>query len=101
MGPNELVALVGVYILVGGVIGLVIQPSMQRLIEVAGRNLTSPDQAGGGTTAGQHQDVDIWEALDIALGVHPGALARLEAVGLCRRRPQRHRPAASLSIRFG
>ena len=86
-GPNELVALVGVYILMGGVIGLVIQPSMQRLIESVREGtldftLTKPEEA---QLLVSIQDVDIWEALDIALGACTlgVALARLGAkVGL-------------------
>ena len=66
------VALVGVYILVGGVIGVVIQPSMEALIEDA-------------QLLASIQDVDIWELLNILLGfgVLGVALGRLgEQVGL-------------------
>ena len=54
--PNEMLALVGVYFLVGGIISLVIQPGMSALIEFgpgwdAGFH---PDQAGGCPAAGEH-----------------------------------------------
>jgi ABC-2 type transport system permease protein len=85
--PNEIVAVVGVYILMGGVIGLVIQPSMQRLIESVREGtldftLTKPEEA---QLLVSIQEVDIWEVLNILLGVGTlgAALARLgETVGL-------------------
>lgn len=85
--PDEVVALVGVYILVGGIIGVVIQPSMETLIESVREGtldftLTKPEEA---QLLVSIQDVDIWEILNIllGLGVLGVALARLgETVGL-------------------
>jgi ABC-2 type transport system permease protein len=84
--PDEVVALVGVYILVGGVIGVVIQPSMEALIEGVHDGsldftLTMPEDA---QLLASIQDVDIWEVLNIllGLGVLVVALGRLgERVG--------------------
>ncbi|HMK09273.1 MAG TPA: ABC-2 family transporter protein [Anaerolineales bacterium] len=84
--PNEVVALVGVYILVGGVIGVVIQPSMEEFIESVREGtldftLTKPEEA---QLLVSIQEVDIWEVLNIllGLGVLAVALARLgERVG--------------------
>ena len=85
--PDEVVALVGVYILVGGVIGVVIQPSMEALIEGVHDGsldftLTMPEDA---QLLASIQDVDIWELLNILLGfgVLGVALGRLgEQVGV-------------------
>lgn len=85
--PDEVVALVGVYILVGGVIGVVIQPSMEALIEGVHDGsldftLTMPEDA---QLLASIQDVDIWEVLNILLGIGVlgVALGRLgEQVGL-------------------
>ncbi len=85
-GPDEVVALVGVYILVGGMIGLIIQPSMQAFIESVHEGtldftLAKPEEA---QLLVSIQSVDIWEVLNIALGVGVlgVALRRLgEAVG--------------------
>jgi ABC-type uncharacterized transport system permease subunit len=83
--PDEVVALVGVYILVGGIIGVVIQPSME-VHRVDARTLdftlTKPEEA---QLLVSIQDVDIWEVLNIllGLGVLGVALDRLgESVGL-------------------
>jgi len=85
-GPNEVLALVGVYILMGGVIGVVIQPSMEEFIESVREGtldftLTKPEEA---QLLVSIQDVDIWEVLNIilGLGVLGVALERLgETVG--------------------
>jgi len=85
--PDEVIALVGVYILVGGVIGVVIQPSMEQLIESVHQGtldftLTKPEEAQLLVSV---RSVDIWEILNILLGfgVLGIALTRLEgAVGL-------------------
>jgi ABC-2 type transport system permease protein len=85
--PDEVVALVGVYILVGGIIGVVIQPSMEEFIESVRQGtldftLTKPEEA---QLLVSIQDVDIWEVLNIllGLGVIGVALGRLgETVGL-------------------
>ncbi len=68
---DEVVALVGVYILVGGVIGVVIQPSMEALIEGVHDGsldftLTMPEDA---QLLASIEDVDIWEVLNILLGI--------------------------------
>ena len=70
-GPNEVAALVGVYILVGGMIGVVIQPSMEEFIESVREGtldftLTKPEEA---QLLVSIQDVDIWEGLNILLGL--------------------------------
>ncbi|MEW6569243.1 MAG: ABC-2 family transporter protein [Chloroflexota bacterium] len=68
--PDEVVALVGVYFLVGGVIGLVIQPSMEEFIEFIREGtldftLIKPAEA---QLLVSIQEVEIWEAIDIVLG---------------------------------
>ena len=84
--PDEIVALVGVYFLVGGVIGLFIQPSMEAFIESIREGtldftLTKPED---GQLLISIQDVEIWELIDILLGfgVLTVALVRLgERIG--------------------
>lgn len=84
--PDEIVALVGVYFLVGGVIGLFIQPSMEAFIESIREGtldftLTKPEEA---QLLISIQDVEIWELIDILLGfgVLTVALVRLgERIG--------------------
>ena len=69
--PDEVLALVGVYILVGGIIGFVIQPSMENFIESV-RNgtldftLTKPEDAQLLVSV---QRVEIWKLIDIVLGL--------------------------------
>jgi ABC-2 type transport system permease protein len=68
--PDELLALVGVYLLVGGAINLVIQPSMERLIESVREGtldftLTKPEDAQLLVSV---QAVQIWKLVDVALG---------------------------------
>jgi ABC-2 type transport system permease protein len=85
--PDEIVALVGVYFLVGGIIGLVIQPSMEAFIESIREGtldfeLTKPVDA---QLLVSIQDVEIWELIDILLGfgLLTVALVRLgEQVGI-------------------
>jgi len=79
--PDELLALVGVYLLMGGCINLVIQPSMERLIESVREGtldftLTKPEDAQLLVSV---QAVQIWKLVDVALGtgVLVVALARL------------------------
>jgi len=77
--PDEVVALVGVYFLVGGVIGLVIQPSMERFIDSVREGtldftLTKPEDAQLLVSV---QGVAIWSLIDIALGVGTLAVALL------------------------
>ncbi len=84
--PNEVLALLGVYFLVGGVIGLVIRPGMEDLIESVRTGtidftLTKPVDA---QLLVSIQRVQIWQGLDIllGLGVLAFALVRLgETVG--------------------
>jgi ABC-2 type transport system permease protein len=84
--PDEIVALVGVYFLVGGMIGLVIQPSMEAFIESVREGtldftLTKPEDA---QLLVSLRDVEIWELIDVILGfgVLTVALVRLgEQVG--------------------
>ena len=84
--PDEILALVGVYLLVGGVIGLVIQPSMEAFIESVRDGtldfvLTKPEDAQLLISV---QGVEIWQLIDIVLGIGVlvVALARLgERVG--------------------
>jgi viologen exporter family transport system permease protein len=69
--PDEVLALVGVYILVGGIIGFVIQPGMENFIESV-RNgtldftLTKPEDAQLLVSV---QRVEIWKLIDILLGL--------------------------------
>jgi ABC-2 type transport system permease protein len=85
-GQEEVLALVGVYLFVGGIIGLVIQPAMQQFIEsvrdgTLDFTLTKPEDAQLLVSIRQ---VNIWSLIDIALGlgVLAFALARLgERVG--------------------
>jgi ABC-2 type transport system permease protein len=82
--PDEVLALVGVYFLVGGAIRVLIQPSMTRLIESVREGtldftLTKPEDA---QLLVSIKKVEIWQLIDIALGfgVLGVALARLGAV---------------------
>jgi ABC-2 type transport system permease protein len=68
--PNEVLALVGVFFLVGGAIHLVIEPSMQRLIEAVSEGtfdftLTKPADA---QFLASIQRVEIWKLTDLVLG---------------------------------
>jgi len=81
--PDEVLALVGVYFLVGGIIGLLIQPGMEDFIESV-RNgtldfdLTKPEDAQFLISI---QRADIWRLIDImmGLGVLAFALVRIGA----------------------
>jgi ABC-2 type transport system permease protein len=85
--PDEVIALVGVYSLVGGMIRMIVQPSMERLIESVHEGtldftLTKPEDAQLLVSV---QGVEIWEVFDVLLGfgVLAVALLRLgEHVGL-------------------
>jgi ABC-2 type transport system permease protein len=85
--PDEILALVGVYFLVGGIIGLVIQPGMEQLIDsvrdgTLDFTLTKPEDA---QLIVSIRRVEIWRLIDIGLGlaVLVVALIRLgEKVGL-------------------
>ncbi|HYK87906.1 MAG TPA: ABC-2 family transporter protein [Acidobacteriota bacterium] len=79
--PDEVLALVGIYFLIGGVIRLLIQPSMERLIEGVREGtldftLTKPEDA---QLLVSLQRVEIWSLTDILLGfcVVSVALVRL------------------------
>jgi len=79
--PNEMLALVGVYFLVGGVISLVIQPGMSALIDAVRDGtldftLTKPEDA---QLLVSIQRVAIWSLLDLLMGagVLAAALIRL------------------------
>jgi len=83
---DELVALVGVYFLVGGVIGLVIQPGMEQLTEAVRDGtldftLTKPEDSQVLVSVWR---IEIWKMIDVGLGfvVLAIALARMgERVG--------------------
>jgi ABC-2 type transport system permease protein len=69
--PDELLALVGVYFLVGGIIGLVIQPGMEQLTEAVREGtldftLTKPEDAQLLVSIWR---VEIWKIIDIGLGI--------------------------------
>lgn len=69
--PDELVALVGVYSLVGGIIGLVIQPGMEQLTEAVRDGtldftLTKPEDAQLLVSVWR---VEIWKTIDVGLGL--------------------------------
>ena len=68
--PDEVLALVGVYFLVGGMIGLVIQPAMEEFIESVREGtldftLLKPEDA---QLLVSIRSVDIWRSIDILLG---------------------------------
>jgi ABC-2 type transport system permease protein len=68
--PDEVLALVGVYFLVGGIIGLIIQPGMEQFIESVRTgdldfSLTKPEDS---QVLISIQRVDIWKVIDIFLG---------------------------------
>ena len=68
--PDEVLALVGVYFLVGGIIGLVIQPGMEEFIDSVRRGtldftLTKPEDA---QLLVSIRSVKIWKLFDIVLG---------------------------------
>jgi ABC-2 type transport system permease protein len=78
--PDEILALVGVYFVVGGLIGLVIQPSMEQFIESVrdGKldfTLTKPADAQLIVSIRQ---VDIWRLIDIVLGLAVLAIALIQ-----------------------
>jgi ABC-2 type transport system permease protein len=85
--PDQLVALVGIYILVGGLINLVINPSMERFMQDVRQGtldftLVKPADAQLLVSV---QRVEIWKLVDVGLGlaVIGIALARLQAtIGL-------------------
>ena len=81
--PDQLVALVGIYILVGGLINLVINPSMERFMQDVRQGtldftLVKPADAQLLVSV---QRIEIWKLVDVGLGlaVIGVALARLQA----------------------
>jgi ABC-2 type transport system permease protein len=69
--PDEVLALVGVYTLVGGLIGLVVYPSMEQFITSVRDGtldfmLVKPAEA---QLLNSLQSVDIWRLIDIGLGL--------------------------------
>lgn len=69
--PSELLALVGVYLIVGGLINLMIQPSMQRFMEDVRLGtldfiILKPEDAQFLISVRQ---VEIWKLIDILMGV--------------------------------
>jgi ABC-2 type transport system permease protein len=84
--PNEMLALVGVYFMAGGMIGLVIEPSLEQFITAVRDGsldftLTKPEDA---QLLASIQTVNIWKVIDVVMGaaVLGTALARLgEKIG--------------------
>lgn len=79
--PDQVLALVGVYFLVGGMIGMVIQPGMEQLIESVREgtldfSLTKPADP---QLLVSIRRIEIWKLIDIllGLGVLAAALIRL------------------------
>ncbi len=77
----ELIALLGVWTLMSGLVGLVVQPGMERLVEDVREGtldftLTKPEEAQVLVSIGQ---VRVWRLVDVAVGaaVIAGALAWL------------------------
>ena len=69
--PDELIALVGIYLLVGGLINLIIQPSMQRFMEDIRQGtldfvILKPADAQFLVSIRQ---IEIWKVVDILLGL--------------------------------
>ena len=69
--PSEILVLVGIYFLVGGMIGLIIQPSMEQFIEsvrdgTLDFTLTKPEDTQLIVSIKQ---ADIWRLIDILLGL--------------------------------
>ena len=69
--PDEMLALVGIYLLVGGIINMVINPSMQRFMEDVRKGtldfvLTKPADAQLLVSV---QRIQLWKAVDIGLGL--------------------------------
>jgi ABC-2 type transport system permease protein len=81
--PNEMLALVGVYFITGGMIGLVIQPSLEQFITsvrdgTLDFTLIKPEDA---QFLMSFQVVNIWKLIDIVMGfaVLTTALIRLQS----------------------
>ena len=84
---DELLALLGIYFLIGGLINLVIQPSMQRFMEDVRQGtldftLIKPEDAQLIISVRQ---VQIWKLIDVALGLSVLVIASMrlgERIGL-------------------
>ena len=81
--PAELIALLGVYFLMGGFIGTLVQPSMQRFMEDVRQGtldftLTKPEDAQVLVSLGQ---IRIWRVVDMLLGLVMLGLALVQ-IGL-------------------
>ena len=85
--PDEMLALIGVYFMAGGVIGLVIEPSLEQFITSVREGtldftLTKPEDA---QFLVSFQTVNIWKLIDVVMGaaVLGTALVRLgENIGI-------------------
>ena len=69
--PDEILALVGIYLMVGGIIGIIVQPAMERLIEsvrdgTLDFTLTKPEDS---QLLVSIQRINIWSLIDIGLGL--------------------------------
>jgi ABC-2 type transport system permease protein len=69
--PDEVLALVGIFFLFGGALRLVVQPSLEQLIEsvrdgTLDFTLTKPEDA---QLLSSIQRVDIWKLTDVGLGI--------------------------------
>jgi len=78
-GPPELLAVMGVHILMGGIIGAVIQPNMTRLMEDIRQGtfdfvLTKPEDA---QVLASVREFQVWRVVDIVIG----AIVLATAVG--------------------
>ncbi len=81
-GPSELLAVMGVHILMGGIIGAAIQPNMTRLMEDVRQGtfdfvLTKPEDA---QILSSVRDFQVWRTVDIVIGaiVLATAVAQLQ-----------------------
>jgi ABC-2 type transport system permease protein len=75
--PDEILALVGIYFIVGGLIGLVVQPGMEQFIEsvrdgTLDFTLTKPEDA---QLTASIKRIEIWKSIDIVLGLAVLAIA--------------------------
>lgn len=84
-GPYELLAVMGVHILMGGIIGAVIQPNMTRLMEDIRQGtfdfvLTKPEDA---QVLSSVREFQVWRSVDIVIGaiVLTTAVTQLAAAG--------------------
>lgn len=100
--PAELVALLGVFFLMSGLIGALIQPSMQRFMDdvrlgTLDFTLTKPEDAQVLMSVGE---VQIWKLLDIVQGVALIAVALAE-IGIGMRTGLAHAVGFALTLVAG